>query len=51
MPRSILLAALLALVLSACGKTEEAAPTAEVAPAVEVAPEAEAEAAPAEADK
>ena len=49
MPRSILLAALLALVLSACGKTEEAAPTAEVAPAVEVAPEAEM--APAESDK
>lgn len=33
MTRSILLAALLALALTACSKTEEAAPAAEVAPA------------------
>ena len=40
MTRSILLAALLALALTACGKKEEAAPAVEAAPAAEAAPEA-----------
>ena len=45
MTRSILLAALLALALTACGKKEEAAPAVEAAPAAEAA--APADAAPA----
>ena len=47
MTRSILLAALLALALTACGKKEEAAPAVEAAPAAEAAAPA---AAPAAAD-
>ena len=51
MTRSALLAALLALALTACGeKPAEEAPAAEAAPAAEMAP-AEAPAAPAEAPK
>ena len=46
MTRSILLAALLALAITACGKKEEAAPV-EAAPAVEATPAAPMEAAPA----
>ena len=56
MTRSALLAALLALALTACGQKEEAAPAADAAPAAEAAPAdaaadaaAPAEAAPAEA--
>lgn len=50
MTRSAILAALLALALTACGQKEEAAPAAEAAPApaAEAAPAADA-AAPAEA--
>ena len=44
MTRSALIAALLALALTACGQKEEAAPAADAAPAAEAAP---AEAAPA----
>lgn len=58
MTRSAILAALLALALTACGQKEEAAPAADAAPAAEAAPAdaapaadaaAPAEAAPAEA--
>ena len=50
MTRSILLAALLALALTACGKKEEAAPAAEAAaPAAEAAAPAADAAAPAAA--
>ncbi len=51
MTRSILLAALLALTLTACAKKEEATPAVEVAPAAEAAPAPAAEVAPAEAAK
>ena len=44
MTRSAILAALLALALTACGQKEEAAPAADAAPAAEAAP---ADAAPA----
>ena len=44
MTRSALIAALLALALTACGQKEEAAPAADAAPAAEAAP---ADAAPA----
>ncbi len=47
MTRSILLAALLALALTACGKKEEAAPAVEAAPAAEAAAPAADAAAPA----
>ena len=57
MTRSALIAALLALALTACGQKEEAAPAADAAPAAEAAapaadaaaPAADAAAAPAEA--
>ncbi len=49
MTRSILLAALLALALTACGKKEEAAPAVEAAPAAEAAAPAADAAAPAAA--
>ena len=51
MTRSALIAALLALALTACGQKEEAAPAADAAPAAEAAPAAPAAdaAAPAEA--
>lgn len=48
MTRSALIAALLALALTACGQKEEAAP-ADAAPAAEAAAPADAAAAPAEA--
>ena len=40
MTRSALIAALLALALTACGQKEEAAPAADAAPAAETAPAA-----------
>ncbi len=40
MTRSALIAALLALALTACGQKEEAAPAADAAPAAEAAPAA-----------
>lgn len=42
MTRSLLIALLLAIGLTACGKKEEAAPAAEEAPAAETAPAEEA---------
>ena len=42
MTRSALIAALLALALTACGQKEEAAPAADAAPAAEAAPAADA---------
>ena len=49
MTRSALIAALLALALTACGQKEEAAPAADAAPAAEAAPAAAAPAADAAA--
>ena len=49
MTRSAILAALLALALTACGQKEEAAPAADAAPAAEAAPAPAADAAPADA--
>lgn len=49
MTRSAILAALLALALTACGQKEEAAPAADAAPAAEAAPAAPAPAADAAA--
>ena len=49
MTRSAILAALLALALTACGQKEEAAPAADAAPAAEAAPAADAAAPAAEA--
>ncbi len=49
MTRSALIAALLALALTACGQKEEAAPAADAAPAAEAAPAPAADAAPADA--
>ena len=50
MTRSAILAALLALALTACGQKEEAAPAADAAPAAEAAAPAADAAAPAAAD-
>ncbi len=47
MTRSALIAALLALALTACGQKEEAAPAADATPAAEAAPAADAAPAPA----
>ena len=49
MTRSALIAALLALALTACGQKEEAAPAADAAPAAEAAPAADAAAPAADA--
>ena len=49
MTRSALIAALLALALTAWGQKEEAAPAADAAPAAEAAPAPAADAAPADA--